>query len=232
MAKLRDSTRSVGSVAQQPCHEEVCKKTPPPIPTGSCDYYKQRNENYIQRHKYDSKSGSDNPPEYYMDYGFKYCSRFKNKTYQKLSSDGKIWLTDTLKDLQDFMEFGVVKKSWVATIDMDFNRDYLEDDPQKFYTGIECRNSDFRAFAFATHPDAYDPEIMKTLPVSDLLTVMATPDIKEWLSGDTWHQAILVGERVGAGKLGEVGDAIDSAAEKAEEVFRDLASRFSRWDGE
>jgi len=232
MAKLRDSTRSVGSVAQQPCHEEVCKKTPPPIPTGSCDYYKLRNENYIQRHRYDSKSSSDNPPEYYMDYGFKYCSRFRKETYDKLSSDGKRWLIKAFKKLQELMEEGVVKKSWVATIDQEFNDKYIQSDPNRFYTGIECRNSDFRAFAFATHPDAYDPEIMKTLPVSDLLTVMATPDIKEWLSGDTWHQAILVGERVAAGKLSEVGDAIDSAAEKAEEVFRDLASRFSRWGGE
>jgi len=84
-----NSTQKTGSVAQQPCHEEVCKKTPPSIPTGKCNYYKQRNDNYIQRHQYDSKSGSDNPPDYYLNYGFKY--------------------------------------------------------------------NDFRDFAFATHPDAYNP---------------------------------------------------------------------------
>lgn len=229
----RDSNQTAGScIAQQPCHEEVCKQTPPAIPTGSCDYYKQRNENYIQRHQYDSKTGSDNPPDYYMDYGFKYCSRFRQETYDKLSPKGKQWLNKVLSELQKLMEQGVVGKSWVATIDQEFNDKYIQSHPNRFYTGIECRNGDFRAFAFATHPDAYNPETMKTLPVSDLLTVMATPDLKEWFSGDTWHQAWLVGTRVGAGKLEDVGNAIDSVVENTEEVFRDLASHFSRWDGE
>ena len=238
----RDSNQTAGScIAQQPCHEEVCKQTPPAIPTGSCDYYKQRNENYIQRHQYDSKTGSDNPPDYYMDYGFKYCSRFRQETYDKLSSDGKIWLNDTLNDLQNLMEQGVVGQSWRAKINKDFNKNYLASNPEKFYTGIECRNGDFRAFAFATHPDAYDPTAMQALPCSDLLLIANTPDLKEWLSWDTWQQAGYVAKNMeisdvalGCAKeaAGSVADSMDSIAEKAAEVFEDLASHFSRWDGE
>lgn len=240
MGRLKDSTRTVGSVAEQPCHEEVCKKTPPSIPTGTCEYYKQRHDNFIQRHQYDSKSNPDNPPDYYMNYGFKYCSRFKRETYDKLSSGGKKWLNRTLKLLQNFMEQGVVKKNWIAKINTKFN-EKLGGDPSKFYTGIECRNGDFRAFAFATHPDAYDPTAMQTLPCSDLILIANTPDLKEWLSWDTWQQAGYVAENMeisdvalGCAKeaAGSVADALDAMAEKAEEVFRDLASHFSRWDGE
>ena len=36
------------------------------------------------------------------------------------------------------------------------------------------------------------------LPISDLIKIGTTPDAAEWLSGDTWSQALDVG--VGVGK--------------------------------
>ena len=172
----KDSKQVAGScVVQQECHEEVCKKTPPSMATGACDYYKNRHENYIQRHQHDSKSGGDTPPSYYLDYGFKYCTKFSEETMPKLSSNGKTWLKDTLQNLQEFMEAGVVQKSWRANINTTFNTTYLSQGTEAFYTGIECRDNDFTAFAFATHPDAYNPQMFKTLTCDDLITIGFTP---------------------------------------------------------
>ena len=56
-------------------------------------------------------------------------------------------------------------------------------------------NHRFQEFAFATHPDAYNPKAMSELPIKDLALVGLSPDFKEWM-GDgaygTWLQAAIV----------------------------------------
>lgn len=135
---------------------------------------------------------------------------------RKLSPLGKSWLDVARNDLQKYMEQGVIYKSYVATYDTilldllenNFNDNFEtfnlatfsnEIDNQKvieYYTDIEIDNDKFQEFAFATHPDAYDPKKMQELPLRDLIRVALTPDLKEWL-GDGWwmtlKQAILVG---------------------------------------
>lgn len=267
-----NSTQSTGSTAQAECvmHPEICKEDVPPGTTGTCNYYKLRYENYIERHaahiemecckpkdemhyshkegysyKTGRKVGGCVAPDYYMNYGFKYCSAFKNETYEKLSSKGKVWLLKVLEKLQTFMEQGVVAKSYVADLNTDFNtRIGIADNDgnliatnlippilKKYYTGIECRNDDFRDFAFATHPDAYNPKIMQTLLCSDLLTIANTPAYKEWLSWATWEQAIIMGENMDIGDitLGCLDEAATTLVEKTQEVFEDLAEHFTKW---
>lgn len=63
---------------------------------------------------------------------------------------------------------------------------------KKYYTDIELDNDRFQEFAFATHPDAYNPKEMKKLPVDDLIKILTTPDFKEWLGADTWKQALIM----------------------------------------
>ena len=229
----KDSKQVAGSsVAQQECHEEVCKKTPPSMATGACSYYKNRHENYIQRHQHDSKSGGDNPPSYYLDYGFKYCTAFKEETYEELSGKGKVWLNRTLKLLQEYMELGVVDKTYLATVNKAYNKRHdLPKNITKFYTGIECRNDDFRDFAFATHPDAYNPKVMQTLPCSDLILIANTPAYKEWLSGATWEQAIIMGKHMNITDimLGCLDESSSYLADKIQDIFEDLAEKFTRW---
>ncbi|MCF6201207.1 MAG: hypothetical protein L3J42_03645 [Hydrogenimonas sp.] len=229
----KDSKHTAGSsVLQQECHEEVCKKIPPSISTGTCEYYKNRHDNYIQRHQYDSKSNGDNPPDYYLNYGYKYCSRFKKETYAKLSQDGKDWLMDTLNVLQVLMEQGLVDLSFVAKANQAYNdRHKLPENKTSFYTGIECRNGDFRDFAFATHPDAYNPKKMENLPCSDLITIASTPDLKEWLSWDTWEQAITMGENMSISDIALkcIDEANSYIADMATEVFEDIAKKMTRY---
>lgn len=54
----------------------------------------------------------------------------------------------------------------------------------------------FQEFAFATHPDAYDPWKMSLLSADDLLKIMSTPDMKEWLVAATWKQAIIMAKKL------------------------------------
>ena len=162
------------------------------------------------------KQGNKYKPIPSKSYGFKYCTRFSQVLMRKLSPLGKSWLDVARNDLQKYMEQGVIYKSYVATYDTilldllenNFNDNFEtfnlatfsnEIDNQKvieYYTDIEIDNDKFQEFAFATHPDAYDPKKMQELPLRDLIRVALTPDLKEWL-GDGWwmtlKQAILVG---------------------------------------
>ena len=63
---------------------------------------------------------------------------------------------------------------------------------EKYYTDIELNNDRFQEFAFATHPDAYNPKEMKKLPADDLIKIISTPDAKEWLGWNTWKQALIM----------------------------------------
>lgn len=130
-------------------------------------------------------------------YGYKYCVRFTNVLMPTLSEDGKKWLRKAKILLQEYMEVGVVDKSFTSVRNTDFNERYLLTSKiglEKFYTKVEIRNDDFRDFAFATHPDAYLDAGMTGIPISDKIKVSLTPDFKEWGSGKTWEQAIIVME--------------------------------------
>ena len=254
----KNSTQPTGSIAVTKCpeHPIICKEDVPSVSKGKCNYYKLRYDNYQERHakhieqecckpkdemgyshkegysyKTGRKVGGCVAPDYYLDYGFRYCTAFKEETYAKLSSVGQVWLEKVLKDLQKYMEQGVVDKSYVANLNTKYNSKYGLKNKQEFYTGIECRNDDFRAFAFATHPDAYRPLKMQTLPCSDLLAIANTPAYKEWLSGATWEQAIIMGENMDIGNitLGCLDEATTSLADKTQEVFEDLAEHFTKW---
>jgi len=219
----RDSNETAGSsVAQMKCitHPEICKKSVPAVAKGTCGYYKLRNQNYIDRH--DVHDGSCNPPDYYLNYGFKYCSKFKNETYPKLSAKGQTWLLDVLEDLQEYMELGVVRKSYTSTENTAFNSNYkLPRNSESFYTGIECRNADFQAFAFATHPDAYNPSVMETLPAEDLARIGLTPDLSEWGDAATREQAGIMWDKMDVSQIVEdtVNRVIDGTKEKAQEAI-------------
>lgn len=118
-----------------------------------------------------------------------------------------------------------------------------------FYTGIECRNADFRAFAFATHPDAYNPRKFKTLTCKDLITIGLTPsDEYKWEAqhkADTLWQVYFVGKELiktgdykpiaghclqeGAESIGDyIGRKLDEATEVLEDGFRKFINTVSR----
>lgn len=153
-------------------------------------------------------------------YGYKYCVRFSKVLMPTLTQRGQQWLVKARYKLQKYMEQGVINKSYRAEYDV-ITLDILEDNfndnfepsifekiscwynekkmdeirakkMEKYYTDIELDNDRFQEFAFATHPDAYNPKEMKKLPADDLIKILTTPDLKEWLGADTWKQALIM----------------------------------------
>lgn len=131
-------------------------------------------------------------------YGYKYCVAFGKLLKPYMSADGKKWVDQTLDYLQQFMEEGVVKLSWLSPkFNKEFNDKYNLDKgyaKTKFYTDIELNNSRFKTFAFATHPDAYLLGGLASLLVKkghfgDLMMIVLTPELKEWRDSETWLQA-------------------------------------------
>ena len=184
--------------------------------------YAKLNPHTVQKQ---DRGGIEVKPFIAGSYGFKYCIRFSHVLMNKLSTIGQLWLTIARFKLQELMEKGVVEKSYIAKYDeifkdckiqiirkeYSFNKNFEPTEEEKrlagnydkakikkieeFYTNIELHNERFQEFAFASHPDAYDPRLMSQLPPADLALISLSPDFKEWL-GDGWQstflQAILV----------------------------------------
>ena len=137
----------------------------PPYPApssliGSKSYYVYRNEDFKKR------TGKTSP-DYYMNYGNKYCKAFSEKTRPTLTTQGKTWLDKTLVALQEAIE----KK--------------LKSDPK-----IEMDSTRFRKYAFDSHPDCYLKSGLLKLPADDLIKIGKTPEGKEFFKLETIMQII------------------------------------------
>ncbi|NJO16601.1 MAG: glycoside hydrolase family 19 protein [Thioploca sp.] len=133
---------------------ELCKS--------GCSYYQKRHDDYVFRHSCcESKSS---PPDYYLDYGLKYCEKFTRETYPKLSPEGQQWLKKARCNLQIMMEKG------------------LQNKPE-----LESSSEKFRKFAFNTHPKAYLDAGLADLSPKDWFYISTTPELKEWLKLETWQ---------------------------------------------
>lgn len=169
-------------------------------------------------------------------YGYKYCKAFtellEDKGAWKLSNDGKKWLIKTRRRLQEYLEIGVVKKYYISKLNHDYNlRNGLvntDKSPQKetikkFYTDIELRNNKFNEFAFATHPDAYNPKDMSKLPINDLILIGFTPELKEFFKKETWEQVGIVWDNI---DMKEISDATwEQIKENAQEIIQEMGQK-------
>lgn len=118
---------------------------------GTTGYYKCRMLDFVYR----------NPtlkiPPYYPSYGNKYVQRFRFETMNSLSPQGREWLTQTLRFLQEAIE----KK--------------LDQNPAAF-ADLERHPEKLQAFAYETHPDAYLKAGLEKLGFVDLSIISTTPD--------------------------------------------------------
>lgn len=129
------------------------------------------------------KKGTKYKPVPSTSYGFKYCTRFSRVLMPTLTQRGQIWLTEARFKLQKYMEQGVIDKTYIANYDVvildslennvndnfkkfnwsSMSYEFDQEMQTKYYTNIEIDNDKFQDFAFATHPDAYDPVKMSYL---------------------------------------------------------------------
>lgn len=111
-------------------YERYIAPKPYPGELGVSDYYDFRYKDFKGRHTIWG------PTDYYKNFGEKYYNRFINETYAKLSPKGQQFLKKVGKKLQQRIE------------------DKLKSDPVEFVY-LEMNDTEFKKFAFYTHPDAY-----------------------------------------------------------------------------
>ncbi|MDC3960494.1 hypothetical protein [Polyangium jinanense] len=177
--------------ANSTCPNVICDPKVPPAPAnvlGKCSYYVWRYADFIRRHR----GCKHTPPDYYMNYGFKYCTTFSLEVRPKLSPAGQIWLDNARMLLQVYMEKGLASNP-----------------------AIERDNDKFKTFAFKTHPDAYWNAGFHDISLKDKLTVVQTPAFKEWLDKETWQQAYDMAMKEAKQYT---RDAVDAARQKGEEA--------------
>lgn len=121
-------------------------------------------------------------------YGYKYCIVFSYTLVPKLSATGKAWMTKARYNLQKFIEQGLLTGRFVSDHDKSWNSTMMNSKSGN----IEMKNTDFQAFAFRTHPDAYIRAGLRGISLEDKIRVILTPDFKEWAGSATWYQAYLV----------------------------------------
>jgi len=161
---------------------------------GSVGYYRWRYDDFVQRHPQFVEPDTKHIPDYYLDYGEKYAIRFTDELYPKLSSQGKKWLVKARLNLQLMIE-----KRCQSDIE-GFAR--LEENPQAF-----------RSFAFDTHPIAYMDAGLSLLPLSDLIKIGLTPDLRDILTKDGCSQVILISGKLGKDYLKKVFKFVRNTSE-------------------
>ncbi|EKD82557.1 MAG: hypothetical protein ACD_39C01218G0003 [uncultured bacterium] len=146
---------------------------------GTVSYYRWRYNDFIQRHPQFVEPDPKNIPDYYLDYGEKYAIRFTDELYPELSNREQKWLIIARLNLQLIIE----------------NR--CQSNPEAF-ARLEENPRAFRRFAFDTHPIAYMDAGLSGLPLSDLIKIGLTPDLRDILTKNGSLQVISI-----SGKLGK-----------------------------
>ena len=162
---------------------------------GDLNYYRDRNDDFIRRNP------GRSPPDYYLGYGDKYAQRFTTDLRSKLSAAGQVWDSKALTLLQRAME------------------QRRTGDPAAF-AALELDGTQFRSFAFGTHPAAYIGAGLATLDPQDVLLIVDTPDVKDLLTDDGIKQ--IVATALGVAEI----DGVSGIARFTEEALGDLA----HWD--
>ena len=98
-----------------------------------------------------------------LGYGARYAERFYRVTRPRMSARGQRWIDDVLVCLQEELQ---------ASIDADSGCD------------------DIRDVAFDSHPGCYVDAGFCRLPVLDVLQVVWTIDVRDWLGSSAARQAV------------------------------------------
>lgn len=156
---------------------------------------------------------------YFWDYGRKYCNRFVNQTYSKLSRTAKKWMNETLVCLQNALKDGCARDN-------------------------RCRNcGTMRRWAFDSHTPCYtgqDPFTRRRvagrtslceLSLVDQGFVGTTPDAKDLATSDSIRQVGEVAAICGKEMLqNPLGSGIVRAGLNPIGTVMDAGSRLIGWD--
>lgn len=138
------------------------------------------------------------PPTYYRAYGYYYCSRFGKYLLSSMKSkEGKAWLVNARKYLQEYMDDGLDQNNKGDVIKLPCKLAPKASQTMTFkQRTVELSDKDFKTFAFNSHVPAYIDGGIQKVPFLDLLNIIAEPGIQEWMDFETWDQAVQVFEIV------------------------------------
>jgi hypothetical protein len=103
------------------------------------------------------------PDGYLIGYGARYARRFYRETRPHMSARGREWIDEVLVCLQRELR-------------------------ERIDETTSC--DDIHTIAFDTHPGCYVEAGFCSLPLLDLLHVVWTIDLREWLGADAWRQVL------------------------------------------
>jgi hypothetical protein len=191
-----ETTTRATARAVTPGRTNAARNLPAEIPTGTRDYYKKRYDDFVRRNP------GMKPPDYYMEYGQKYCDRFSQLGPKDLTPKGLEWRDRCLKSLQEAIE--------TRRMEDPVGFAQLERDPEAF-----------KKFAYDSHPDAYVQSGLYDLPAQDMMKIGTTPDLKDLFTKDGVRQVV-----VALGKM-RPGDVADVAKETVKEAWKDAKTTFT-----
>lgn len=156
------------------------------------------------------------PPDYYVSYGYYYCSTYGKKLMPRLSPAGQKWLTLGRQYLQENMDDGLKQNMEKKTIMIPCrrypNRSVTLQVPKR---QLELNNATFKKFAFDTHVPAYLDAGLADLPLGDLALIGGQPNVEEWADAATWKQAVDSGVEVGKDWGGRAAQGSKQLLERA-----------------
>ena len=135
-------------------------------------YYRERARDYVTRHTLPTDRPAQ-PPVYYLDYGDKYARRFTQVLRPAMSAAGQQWIDATFRRLQVLLERRrTTDPRWFAELEEDTHA--------------------FQCLAYGTHAQAYIECGIAKLPLSDLVRIARTPDIRDLLTQAGLEQVLRV----------------------------------------
>jgi hypothetical protein len=180
-----------------------------------------RHANFLMRHI----NCGHRPPDYYVSYGYYYCSTYGARLLPSLSPAGQAWLIDARKLLQRNMEKGLYDNMRGDSIVVSCQRF-----PERSST-MSCKRYElevdpelFKKFAYGTHVPAYLDGGLADLPISDLTKIGMQPKVGDLYFdrnglGQAWESGVEVGKH-------KAGQAWDASAEAVNDALRRLQSIF------
>jgi hypothetical protein len=189
-----------------------------------------RHSNFLMRHI----GCTHRPPDYYVSYGYYYCSTYGTQLLPKLSSEGQMWLVKVRRLLQTNMEDGLkqnMRGSSISISCLRFPGHNFSMACTQF--NLEVDPNLFKKFAYGTHVPAYLDGGLADLTVWDLGKIGMQPK-----SGDLIFdkngivQGVESGVEVGKQKAGEIYDAGKEAYDQGKEAIgkaaRDALQRLQK----
>lgn len=188
------------------------------------------------------------PPPYYINYGYYYCSRYGADLYPNLESEaGRKWLIKGRELLQIYLDDALqqnMKGNGVIVVrSKKYPNKFLPEPINVGLRNIELMPDQFKKMAFLTHVPAYVDANLASVSYGDLFRITKGPTLDEWLDPDTYSQAVDAGQIVlgdwfgpAVNALGDARDLIvrsvkdpDIALKKLNELYDSTAKTYDKY---